>query len=66
MINTTAIVYPYGQDDASSANGGTFCGVNRIVGTLSIILVVGCAGVSIVAAFLGYSMGDLWIFITML
>ncbi|CDW73786.1 UNKNOWN [Stylonychia lemnae] len=59
MINTSAIVYPYGQDDVSIAGATT--GLPELVDTLTYSLIYASYGVGFVGAMFGYSMMDVWL-----
>ncbi|CDW82935.1 UNKNOWN [Stylonychia lemnae] len=59
MINSSAIVYPYGQDDTSAA--GKTSGFPQLVDTLTYSLIYASFAVGFVGASFGYSMMDVWI-----
>ena len=59
MINSSAIVYPYGQDDATDY--GKTSGLPAMVDTLTYSLIYASFAVGFVGAVFGYSMMDVWI-----
>eukprot|EP00347_Sterkiella_histriomuscorum_P016413 403353278 len=59
MINTSAIVYPYGQDDFTEA--GSTHGFPKAVDTLTYSLIIASYGVGFIGSMFGNSMMDVWI-----
>ncbi|CDW76006.1 UNKNOWN [Stylonychia lemnae] len=59
MSNSSAFIYPYGQDQQSSANKEN--GFPDLVDQLVISLIYSSFGVGFISAFSGYSMMNVWI-----